>query len=504
MITLRELTDELGDALVFPNQGREAPHRTVAGVHISELPDPTQYLSGGELLLTTGLSWVEDHEFASAYVRRLAQQKVCALGFGLGPLFSEVPQLLVEACERFKLDLLLVPDGVSFQQVTRAFWHLAGKNGLESLERSLGLQSALARDITRPDGVKAVVRQLAQSLGGWAVFESRAAGRATTVWPESAATAVKSLQTLPEKMKRADVNAVVSFEFRGQQVLKFPVAAGEQLYGFLAVCPQRKLSAGDKYVIRTACALLMMKARQQQSYSAGIAALGEAVVKLLANGHTDAARLLSENVGLGELPARLYVLGLIGDEYLDESDWARAVPALQRAAGVPCIAEAVAQSPLMTRINNVLVILFPEKRVKPETEQDDIAGWGENRVAGVLVEPVEISEIPAAISTVRRAARRVPAGHIIKAGARDRVRAEEWAATLAGYPRADLLGTVTTYIKHRGQWEPTSRELGVHRNSVRHRIENAEKLLGVSLDDPNVFAPLWLALRDRVGDEEQT
>lgn len=500
MITLRELSDELPDEISFPVEGYVVPHKVLSGVHISELVDPTPYLSGGELLLTTGLSYQDEAGFARDYVKRLLGQGISALGFGLGPVWQHIPASLVEACGEQGLVLLFVPDGVPFQRVTKVFWQLTSRSGTEHLEKTLGLQSALAREITRPDGVRAVVRGLAQSLGGWAIFVPQNKGGSEAFWPESAHVVLPSLRQLPERLKSADVNAVVSFEFRGQQVLKFPVAAGEQLYGDLLVCPSRKLESADKYVIRTACALLMMKVRQQQSYSAGVTALGDAVVKLLAAGHADAARILAENVGLGELPSRLYVLGLMGDVTVDDSEWLRAVPAMERAPGVPNVDEAVAASRLVHRANNLLLVLFSEKLVKPENFESSLAGFGEGSVSGVLVEPVLLADIPAAVASVRRAVRRAPVGQIIRAGARDRSKAEEWASALAQYQRADLLTTVTAYIKHRGQWEPTSRELGVHRNSVRHRIENAEKLLGVSLDDPNVFAPLWLALRDVVGD----
>nr|WP_228721201.1 helix-turn-helix domain-containing protein [Arthrobacter sp. 260] len=60
-----------------------------------------------------------------------------------------------------------------------------------------------------------------------------------------------------------------------------------------------------------------------------------------------------------------------------------------------------------------------------------------------------------------------------------------------------LLETVRVYLAHRGQWEAAGRELGVHRNSVRYRIAQAKELLGVDLDDPDVTAQLWLALRSR-------
>ena len=52
MLTVRGLAAETGLELVTGEDAADAP---VRWVHISELPDPTPWLSGGELLLTTGL-----------------------------------------------------------------------------------------------------------------------------------------------------------------------------------------------------------------------------------------------------------------------------------------------------------------------------------------------------------------------------------------------------------------------------------------------------------------
>jgi purine catabolism regulator len=74
-------------------------------------------------------------------------------------------------------------------------------------------------------------------------------------------------------------------------------------------------------------------------------------------------------------------------------------------------------------------------------------------------------------------------------------RAEVWVDALRSYARADLVETVRSYLRHRGQWEMTARELNVHRNSLRHRIAIAARLIEADLDDPDVSANLWLALR---------
>ena len=52
MLTVQSLLDELDLDLVAGSSAAESP---VRWVHISELEDPTPWLSGGELMLTTGI-----------------------------------------------------------------------------------------------------------------------------------------------------------------------------------------------------------------------------------------------------------------------------------------------------------------------------------------------------------------------------------------------------------------------------------------------------------------
>src|SRR5690606_32371823 len=97
MPTLDVLVRTLGDDLA-PVAPDRPPAREVTGVHVSELIDPTPYLSGGELLLTTGMGLTGQTAQARAYTARLAGHGTAALGLGLGPLHAEVPPTLVDAC----------------------------------------------------------------------------------------------------------------------------------------------------------------------------------------------------------------------------------------------------------------------------------------------------------------------------------------------------------------------------------------------------------------------
>ena len=76
--------------------GEAGLDRAVRWVHISELEDPTPWLSGGELLLTTGLQLGDDAQ-QRAYVARLADHGLSGLGFGAGLSYEHVPDALREA-----------------------------------------------------------------------------------------------------------------------------------------------------------------------------------------------------------------------------------------------------------------------------------------------------------------------------------------------------------------------------------------------------------------------
>ncbi|NUW31517.1 helix-turn-helix domain-containing protein [Nonomuraea sp. SMC257] len=88
------------------------PDTEFRGVHITDLPDPGRYLSGGELVLT-GLMWRHGPADSAPFVAALARAGVAALGAGLARL-GHVPGDLVAACAEAGLPLLEVPTEVSF------------------------------------------------------------------------------------------------------------------------------------------------------------------------------------------------------------------------------------------------------------------------------------------------------------------------------------------------------------------------------------------------------
>src|SRR3954465_14396189 len=141
MLTLGDLLRELDLRLVAGASGAEHP---VVWVRTSEPPDPTPFLSGGELLLTTGMQ-LEDPDHQREYVARLAGHGLAGLGPGTGFAPEGLPDAMVAAAEELGFALFEVPYEVPFIALTeKAFTHLVNEH-YAVLQRALSAHERLER-----------------------------------------------------------------------------------------------------------------------------------------------------------------------------------------------------------------------------------------------------------------------------------------------------------------------------------------------------------------------
>src|SRR5579871_6108530 len=107
--------------------GERAASTPIRWVHVSELTDPTPWLSGGELLLTTGMALL-DADTQRAYVRRLVEHHIAGLGFGTGFAHEALPAALLDEASALEFPLFAVPYEMPFIALTeRAFSRLVNE-----------------------------------------------------------------------------------------------------------------------------------------------------------------------------------------------------------------------------------------------------------------------------------------------------------------------------------------------------------------------------------------
>jgi PucR family transcriptional regulator, purine catabolism regulatory protein len=133
MLTLEGLVSELGLDLA---SGQDAAWRHVRWVHSTELLDPTPWLRGGELLLTTGLL-LTSAKAQRELIERLAEHKIGGLGFGTGFAHKRLPAALLAQARARSFPLFEVPYELPFIAITeRVFAQLLDER-YEMLQRSM-------------------------------------------------------------------------------------------------------------------------------------------------------------------------------------------------------------------------------------------------------------------------------------------------------------------------------------------------------------------------------
>ncbi|MGZ9931059.1 PucR family transcriptional regulator [Streptomyces sp. NC-S4] len=420
----------------------------VHGVHASEMPDPSPYLLGGELLLTAGAGPADDPD---AYVARLAGSGAAALGFGVAPVHEEVPAALAEACARHGLPLLEVPPRTPFSAVARAVGRLMAEARTRELRRVTEAQQALAAAAARPDPVPAVLARLAASLGGSVALwpGGRSAG------PELPAPAWEALSALLARVGREGGPATATDRAGGHHLAAYALA-GRAALG--TATPAR--APGDHTVASVAAVLLTLLTAERPA-----GAEAAALTRLLLDGDPAAALAAGpwyavHARGSGDPQALAAALGtvlldphedgvrLLADrEPAAQSGWRLGVsaPAVPSAPGALATADAQAARALQ----------------RAEAARTPLARHTDPGFAGLVGE------------------------------AEARAHAEALLGPLSPALRQTLRG----WLAHHGSWDRTAAALGVHRNTVRQRVGRAAELLDRDLDDPDVRMELWFALR---------
>jgi purine catabolism regulator len=473
--------------------------RPVSWVHVSELADPTPFLEGGELLLTTGLAFA-DGAFDGDYVRRLVQAGVVGLGLGTGLSHAAVPAELLAAAEAHGLVLLEVPRQTPFIALSRAVSAALAADEYAAVSRSATAQQELARAALAPGAPGTVLERLARQIDGWALLVD-AAGAPLEAVPATAARRIASLRPELDRLRGVRAPAGAALTGPDETVILQSLGNGARTRAILAVGRPGPMPAPERHVVNAAALVLTLRLEQSRALDSAMAALRAALLRLLLAGQDAAVATVVDELGQ-QLPAEpLRVLTVLGS------------PA-QRAAAVDVAADAAAHERVAlfsAELDGGLVVLFPSDS-PPLRQQLDALG---DRVSGAalgVAGPVAWGRIADGVGQSRLAAEHsrargggttdfaelaAPGLAALLDPAATRAFAESLLAPLHDADRAgagDLVRSLRVWLAHHGQWEPAAAQLGVHRHTLRKRMNRAAELLGRDLDEPGTRAELWLAL----------
>ena len=511
MLTVRGLVAEMGLELAVGGDGADAP---VRWVHISELPDPTPWLSGGELLLTTGIQ-LDGAARQREFVRLLSGRHLAGLGFGTGFNHDELPSALVEEASALGFPVFEVPYELPFIAITeKAFTRLVNEQ-YEVLQRGIAIHKRLERLVLEESGLDELVRALAAAIGGAVcVLSARGETIASRTFrrrlPAAAVDSVReelgqrSAEFTPEHPELAGRTLVLPVSIRGKGAPQAWLVAARDAGG---------LGDFERLILQQAVTVVALELMRQRAMRDTERRLAGDVL----------AEALTGRPSANELAVRLRPFG-VGAE--------AAVLVFASPDGAPP-AQAEGDLDRFLADAGIGALVAVRERllcaVVDASEETDAVALAARAREALMPEHGELraaASRPAAVGSLRRtfheARCALEAAGLANGSAppvasyRDlgafqlllslqdddalRLYCDSVLGPLedgSGEYGDELLRSLEAFIEQNGQWEKAARELYCHRHTLRYRIRRVEELTGRDLSSARDRIEFWLALRAR-------
>ncbi|MFF2243787.1 PucR family transcriptional regulator [Arthrobacter sp. NPDC058130] len=487
--------------LVTPGPESKMLDAPVSWVHSSDLDDPTPFLDPGQLLLTDGTQFpVSDPgaEVYGGYVKRLVDHGICGLGFATQVIHGALPEGLEAACSEQGLPLLEVPDRTPFIAIIRAVADWLAKEQNARSEWSLQAQRSIARAALRPDGLRSILTELERQLQCWvALFD--AAGN-HILMPNSRPVPSELMSAVRDAVLRAleqGNRSVAQLTVEDQQVTLQTLGRRHSLRGVLALGAIEPLDPARTDIINSVIALASLALEQARTLDTARRHLRSGVFEQMLSGNTEVAARTARQVW-GRLPGEPVIVTVAqpprqGQNLLEalellSDDHRGAVFYAQRDEKVVVLANPVHQQ----KVEAVLGRYGAAAGTSAPTAFEGLLRGikeGEKALG-------RANELSRAVVTFAE----VAGGGML--GLLQREEAESVARRLIeplvkhdDVEQSQLLPTVTAWLANNCVWDRTARQLGVHRHTLRNRIDAAGSILGLNLDGLRDRLELYTALQ---------
>jgi PucR family transcriptional regulator, purine catabolism regulatory protein len=503
-MTVRRLvqTPALGLTLIA---GRDGGDRSIAWAHAIELEDPTPYLSGGELVMTTGMNVGATADEQFEYLARLSTARVAALAFDTGTTHSAVPTGIIDAGDVLGLPVLSVPAETPFIAITRAIIDEVTADQLRSVQRVVDQQEVLARETLR-NGIPAVVATLSKLLSATVVVIDVDGNALAANGPETDHICALGAKLIDAGANRRAKHASrVVADGSGYCTLQ-ALKAAQPLRGYLAIKTNEPPSATERLLVSHAVSLISIE-------------MGKPA-KILDAEHrlrvATTAGLLADPPTVDHAVLRYFRFDP-GDDIvvLALSDTGPSLTAETHANRV--LESRHSRYLICSRAGELTIILPAAESGAVTALVTEISAQLQKRLRAGLSKPTTIDNIATAVNQAHAAARIGNSAEVFHAyadiglfdvilGGRS---AEELSlitepiATLVEHDNGPtgtsdgLLFTLESYLRHNGHLEGAAAELGIHRHTMRNRVVKITQLARQDLQSPDVRAQLLLAIRAR-------
>jgi purine catabolism regulator len=496
VLTLGDLLEEKALGLSLRTGPAEAAARPVLGAAVVEVESPARWIAPEWVLLTAGVRLAGASDDAlRALVAECDEAGIAALGFGVGPVFDELPAALLEEGESRGYPIFAVPFDTPFRDVVRSVDTAIMGADAPLFRRLSSLQRFVVDALRDPEPEHAVVERLARFM------DASVAVLAPTGRPEITRGSAP-VAALWEAVA-GQAPAVLEAEANGWHAVVAPLAGRpEEPPRWLLLASPRAGFIGTlakRAAEMTAPLLVAMERLKAVANEQELAVRGALLDEALAAGADRDLASLAARAAAFELdfaePARVVLV---------RPTAGAADPSVLRHEVGETLARARAPHLVSERDGAVVALVQVEREALEAALAElpgTVAGLGRAVASiGAARESLRDAELAlerAASEPGRRsvAFEQFDLGTLLLSEAAPE-RLEPKIAALVTVLREHpaLHEALVAYFAHDLDVGATAAELHLHPNSLRYRLTRIEQLLGCSLKRPATIAELHIAL----------
>ncbi|WP_282945578.1 PucR family transcriptional regulator [Cellulomonas endometrii] len=504
---VRDLLEDPGLGLSVVAAEPDALDRPVTAAYITDLPDPSRFLSTGDVVLTSGL-WLDRPDGAATFLGALAQQNVAALIIGLIEI-GVIPDEVIATCRARGLTLLTVSPGVSFRQIADEIAARQPGSATGLATRTMRFSRRIADTVSRGGGVAELLAQLGAefSIGCWVIDETGVLLASAGAAPDRAQVAAQWNAVIARDDRRVIVQG-------DQGPATITRTGARDRSGFFG-CWGDHRSFSDEVTLAMDALVgalrveMELAGRWRETRDAQVASLVTAIRDQEASPGAISARMRLE--GLGPQDETTIVAARVDDprfplpavlEMLHRTLSARGHRVMGCRSGELAMllvnGPGGDDRPLAEQLTEEHHLLLAGRQLRVGMS-DPVSGVSRlNSAIATAVERVQNASGsgPVVVSTAlhvqtHRALLRM-LGESTRSGY-----AREVLAPLLSYDErhnADLVGTLRAFLDGGGAWQETARQLHLHTNTLRYRIARIEELTHRDMSTMADRVDLFLAM----------
>lgn len=451
--------------------------------HISDTPDPTPWLEGGELLLTTGLGVKDSATLQQRLIAGLAERGVVAVGFGTGVSLEAVPPAMVAACEAHDLPLITVPYEVPFLAVTRRVSSHIYEEHFATLRSAVALHRQVLATVTAGQGIAAVLRTVGRAMPGATLLAFDFAGAELARHDPAG-----RLDTIDLERLWSASTPPTTLDDDGQAVTRAPLRVGDELEAVVVAVTDQPLMEHEVLLFEQGLAGVSLELSRRRSVREARRDRVDELFEETAAGRSSSGLISRALDRLGVPAPPVYrVLAVAQPDGATDDQLCTVVEDALLPLGRPVVGH----------LDGTLFAMVPDR-------DDDAAallvaamssrGWRQPRI-GRSRPKHDLDALRSALREAKVALRvddpapvrdvgQLGIGGLV-AGIRDDLGATDFVDQVLGQVLAHddresshLVATLRAYLAHGCRPGPAAAELNVHRHTLTYRLDRIRELTG--------------------------